>query len=104
MARSPRVRKADYRTQGGRVLIFPPSEIIDSVCERLILLLAGSSLDFSSEGGTVVGVMATRRRGGDRLELWLAGRREGEAPRMEWVREVKERKGVEDAGRECDSL
>lgn len=34
----------------------------------------------------------------------MAGRREGEAPRMEWVREVKERKGVEDAGRECDSL
>lgn len=71
--------------------------------ERLIFLLAGSSLEhlvleqptifapFDEEEGTLIGTIANRRLSGqpDRVELWVAGRRKGSKPSKGWLQRLK---------------
>lgn len=88
--------------KGGRLTISPPSQNFDACYERLILLLAGSSLESGAaellkEGGVegfVTGVVASRRPRGDRIELWLGGK-DNTAPPQPWVEALKEVLGNE---------
>lgn len=54
-----------------------------------MLILAGDSLFPQSlleeEGGTWVGVVANRRKEGDRLEFWVSGREKGSSPSEAWL-------------------
>ncbi|ORY75969.1 hypothetical protein BCR35DRAFT_124475 [Leucosporidium creatinivorum] len=87
--------------QGGRFLLLPPKALFHPIFERLILLLAGSSLEqlildqpitlarFEEEEGTLVGVVANRRLQGDRIELWVAGGRKGSKASKGWLQRLK---------------
>jgi hypothetical protein len=103
--------------------LLPSLSLLDPLFLRIILLLAGSSLEhlinsLSTDpsyvppppqtprtarnmglGGTVTGVVASKRNRGDRIEVWLGGERKGEAPNTEWIERCKEafaRCGVEE--------
>lgn len=93
--------------------------MFDSIYERLILLLAGASLELQTshilrtEGpspnskrnpsasatelpeGMVMGVVASRRARGDRIEVWVGGKGKKEPAPMEWVDRFKEVLGDE---------
>lgn len=73
--------------QGGRLTISPSPALFDSTFERIVLLLAGSALEAATtdilngpaevgaaKEGLVIGVVASRRARGDRIELWLGGK------------------------------
>lgn len=82
--------------------------MFDACFERVVLLLAGSSLEarasellnpagttqFAAEG-LITGVVASRRARGDRIELWLGGQKKRETPPGDWVDKVKEALSVE---------
>ncbi|KAH8929244.1 hypothetical protein BT69DRAFT_1276518 [Atractiella rhizophila] len=106
-----------YNRTGGRLTLSPSPNVIDVLFIRLLLLLAGSSLEHTAHsllndpeyqppppptpssragkkppegtGGVVAGLVASRRDRGNRIELWLTGSRVGEGPAMEWVERVK---------------
>ncbi|BGP24772.1 translation Initiation factor eIF-4e [Rhodotorula toruloides] len=108
-----------YNEKGGRLTISPSPVTFDSIYERLILLLAGSSLEIQTshilrtEGpspnskrnpsappadlpeGMVMGVVASRRARGDRIEVWVGGKGKKEPAPMEWVDRFKEVLGDE---------
>ncbi|BGP08178.1 hypothetical protein OF846_002656 [Rhodotorula toruloides] len=108
-----------YNEKGGRLTISPSPIMFDSIYERLILLLAGASLELQTshilrtEGpspnskrnpsasatelpeGMVMGVVASRRARGDRIEVWVGGKGKKEPAPMEWVDRFKEVLGDE---------
>ncbi|GAA5856765.1 hypothetical protein JCM8547_008830 [Rhodosporidiobolus lusitaniae] len=107
-----------YNEKGGRITISPSAHAFDSVYERLILLLAGASLEIQaaelllSEGpspngkprpanagppqvGLINGVVASRRARGDRIELWLGGAQKKEPAPPEWLERLREVLAVE---------
>jgi len=109
-----------WNASGGRLTISPPPALLDALFLRLLLLLAGASLDHtalllskdssynppppptpgSTRGGkppiigqgegNVVGLVASRRNRGDRIEIWIAGRKVGEPPAADWIDRLKE--------------
>ncbi|KAM0752736.1 translation initiation factor eIF4e [Meredithblackwellia eburnea MCA 4105] len=97
-----------WNEKGGRLTITPPLVQLDSIYERLVLLLAGSALESgvsdllkaqpnpnpnpkgAGKEGLIMGVVASRRARGDRIELWLGGREKKEPTPMEWVDRLKE--------------
>lgn len=92
--------------------ISPQAALFDSIYERLVLLLAGSSLELSTssllatEGpspaskrpptpgpiqeGLIMGVVASRRARGDRIELWVGGKQKKEPTPGDWIDRLKE--------------
>lgn len=94
------------RFQGGRIIISPPLALIDACYERLVLLLAGSALEAATADiiaspdsganrtgvpeGLIIGVVASRRARGDRIELWLGGKSPCEAAPAAWIEILKE--------------
>jgi hypothetical protein len=92
--------------------ISPPAALFDPIYERLVLLLAGSSLELSTssllatEGpspiskrpptpgplqeGMIMGVVASRRARGDRIELWVGGKAKREPTPGDWIDRLKE--------------
>lgn len=84
-------------------MLVPPKNRFDGMFERLIFLLAGSSLEqlileqpatfarFDEAEGTLVGVVANRRLSGqpDRVELWVAGGRKRSKPSKGWLARLK---------------
>ncbi|GAA5979700.1 hypothetical protein JCM5350_003820 [Sporobolomyces pararoseus] len=101
-----------YNEKGGRLTISPPAALFDPIYERLVLLLAGSSLELSTstllatEGpspaskrpptpgplqeGMIMGVVASRRARGDRIELWVGGKQKREQTPIDWIDRLKE--------------
>ncbi|GAA6023555.1 hypothetical protein JCM11491_005342 [Sporobolomyces phaffii] len=101
-----------YNEKGGRLTISPPAALFDPIYERLVLLLAGSSLELSTssllatEGpspvskrpptpgpcpeGMIMGVVASRRARGDRIELWVGGKAKKEPTPGDWIDRLKE--------------
>ncbi|GAA5923882.1 hypothetical protein JCM1841_001423 [Sporobolomyces salmonicolor] len=101
-----------YNEKGGRLTISPSAHLFDMIYERLILLLAGSALELGTsdllqtEGpapgskrpptpgppqeGLIMGVVASRRARGDRIELWLGGRQKREPAPGDWIDRLKE--------------
>lgn len=77
--------------------------MFEAVYERLILLLAGASLEaattaLAAEAGEAVtedsegfatGATASRRARGDRIELWLSGPKPRTPPPGEWLERLK---------------
>ncbi|GAA5898159.1 hypothetical protein JCM6882_003339 [Rhodosporidiobolus microsporus] len=101
-----------YNEKGGRITISPNANLFDAVYERLILLCAGASLEIQAsellqnEGplpgskrpatagpqqeGMIMGVVASRRARGDRIEVWLGGKEKREAANSDWIDRLKE--------------
>ncbi|KAL8279173.1 hypothetical protein RQP46_008429 [Phenoliferia psychrophenolica] len=95
-----------YKRLGGRITISPPSALIDACFERLVLAVAGSSLEAATSEiiaspdsgpgrtgipeGLIIGAVASRRARGDRIELWLAGAKPREPAPSGWVDILKE--------------
>jgi len=101
-----------YNEKGGRLTISPPAQFFDPIYERLVLLLAGSSLELGTsellqtEGpapsskrpptpgppqeGMIMGVVASRRARGDRIELWIGGKAKREPTPGDWIDRLKE--------------
>ncbi|GAA5940805.1 eukaryotic translation initiation factor 4E [Sporobolomyces koalae] len=101
-----------YNEKGGRLTISPPAALFDPIYERLVLLLAGSSLELATsdlltnEGpspvskrpptpgppqeGLIMGVVASRRARGDRIELWVGGKEKREPTPGDWIDRLKE--------------
>ncbi|GAA5838811.1 hypothetical protein JCM3766R1_004216 [Sporobolomyces carnicolor] len=101
-----------YNEKGGRLTISPPAALFDPIYERLVLLLAGSSLELATssllatEGpspvskrpptpgplqeGMIMGVVASRRARGDRIELWVGGKAKKEPTPGDWIDRLKE--------------
>lgn len=101
-----------YNEKGGRLTISPPAALFDPIYERLVLLLAGSSLELATsdllttEGpspaskrpptpgplqeGLIMGVVASRRARGDRIELWVGGKQKREPTPVDWIDRLKE--------------
>lgn len=99
-------------SQGGRITISPSAALFDNIYERLVFLLAGAALELgtsdllSTEGpspgskrpptpgppqeGQINGVVASRRARGDRIEIWLGGRKKKEPVPVEWLDRFKE--------------
>ena len=88
--------------------ISPPAAIFESTYERLVLLLAGSVLECSARDalnsgdnsrelkeGRIIGVVASRRARGDRIELWLGGNEQRTPAPPDWIDKVKESVSVE---------
>lgn len=87
-----------WNAKGGRLTISLSLSTLDPIFESLILLTAGGVIEHDTQpiqGGKIVGIVGSRRSRGDRIEIWLAGVRMGEAPREEWVRGVVECLGRE---------
>ncbi|ORY56534.1 translation initiation factor eIF 4e-like domain-containing protein [Leucosporidium creatinivorum] len=90
-----------WNAKGGRLIISPPSALFEAVFERLVLLLAGSVLECGAterlaasekkgNEGLIIGVVASRRARGDRIELWLGGREPRQPAPAEWIDKLKE--------------
>ncbi|KAK4046533.1 hypothetical protein OIV83_005985 [Microbotryomycetes sp. JL201] len=92
-----------WNAKGGRLTISPPAAVFESVYEKLLLLVAGSVLEMqatqaheenkakkSEERGQIVGVVASRRARGDRIEVWLGGTDKLQPPNTEWIDKLKE--------------
>ncbi|KAK4049482.1 hypothetical protein OIO90_005433 [Microbotryomycetes sp. JL221] len=92
-----------WNAKGGRLTISPPAAVFESVYERLLLLVAGSVLEMqataahednkskkSEETGQIIGVVASRRARGDRIEVWLGGTDQLQPPNSEWIDKLKE--------------
>ncbi|GAA5820234.1 hypothetical protein JCM11251_005535 [Rhodosporidiobolus azoricus] len=96
-----------YNEKGGRITISPHANLFDAVYERLILLSAGASLEIQaaelvqnggknastagpSPDGMIMGVVASRRARGDRIEVWLGGKEKREAAHPDWIASLKE--------------
>lgn len=90
----------EWNKNGGRILFFPKEKSLDQIFLALTFLLAGDSLlelvdkvlegSWEKEEGTFSGVVASRREGGDRIEVWLAGKNPETRISMGWVDGVKE--------------
>lgn len=89
-----------WNEKGGRLTLSPPTHAFDNIFEQLVLLLGGSDLEaatselllkngFTGEEGLIIGVVASRRARGDRIEIWLGGRAERTAPGGEWIEALK---------------
>ncbi|GAA5988429.1 hypothetical protein JCM11641_005339 [Rhodosporidiobolus odoratus] len=90
-----------YNEKGGRITISPHATNFDSVYERLVLLCGGASLEIQAsellqaEGsdrgeGMIMGVVASRRARGDRIELWLGGKQKKEPAPMDWINHLRQ--------------
>jgi hypothetical protein len=83
-------------TQGGRFTLTPPQHVFDAVYLSLVLLLAGSVIELDASPdvfkpeGTIVGVVASRRQRGDRIEVWIGGPTKGTGPSTEWLDRVRD--------------
>jgi hypothetical protein len=101
--------------KGGRLTIQTPLAALDPTFESIVLLTAGGVLETDAnrklaanmsghaqhhnthhkpphvlkEGGRVVGVVGSRRRNGDRIEIWLSGPAIGSQPSEEWIRNLQ---------------
>ncbi|KAG0257743.1 hypothetical protein BG011_003769 [Mortierella polycephala] len=53
---------------GGRLTLCPPRNLLDTVWETVLILMAGDVLDHHGEG---TGAVFARRARGDRVEVWL---------------------------------
>lgn len=96
-----------WNAKGGRLTIATPLAALDPTFEAIVLLIAGGVLETDAnrklagnatadgksralkEGGRVVGVVGSRRRGGDRIEIWLSGPTIGSPPSEEWIRIIQ---------------
>ena len=95
-----------WNAKGGRLTIQPPLSALDPTFESIVLLIAGGVLETDAnrklsgnqgqldssklkQGGRVVGVVGSRRRNGDRIEIWLAGPSIGSPPTEEWIRNIQ---------------
>ncbi|KAM0791502.1 hypothetical protein ACM66B_005955 [Microbotryomycetes sp. NB124-2] len=92
-----------WNAKGGRLTISPPAAVFEAVYEKLMLLVAGSVLEMqatqaheenksrkSEERGQIIGVVASRRARGDRIEVWLGGIDKMQPPNSEWIDKLKE--------------
>ncbi|PLW05122.1 hypothetical protein PCASD_26908 [Puccinia coronata f. sp. avenae] len=104
-----------WNSKGGRLTIQTPLAALDPTFESIVLLTAGGVLETDAnrklaanmsghaqhhnthhkppyvlkEGGRVVGVVGSRRRNGDRIEIWLSGPAIGSQPSEEWIRNLQ---------------
>jgi len=96
-----------WNAKGGRLTIATPLAALDPTFEAIVLLIAGGVLETDAnrklagnatadgksralkEGGRVVGVVGSRRRNGDRIEIWLSGPSIGSPPSEEWIRHIQ---------------
>ncbi|KAA1121990.1 hypothetical protein PGTUg99_015027 [Puccinia graminis f. sp. tritici] len=98
-----------WNAKGGRLTIQTPLAALDPTFESIVLLIAGGVLETDAnrklsgnsgsaghdeskplkQGGRVVGVVGSRRRNGDRIEIWLAGPHIGAPPSEEWIRNIQ---------------
>lgn len=86
-----------WNEKGGRLTISPPTTLFDQTFEKIVLLLAGSSLESATtdlleegtEEGLIIGVVASRRARGDRIELWLGGKVASTPAPSGWVEALK---------------
>ncbi|KAH9443045.1 hypothetical protein Pst134EB_027399 [Puccinia striiformis f. sp. tritici] len=97
-----------WNSKGGSLKIITPLSTLDPTFESIVLLIAGGVLeadantrklnnpskkpiqetDEGGAGGRVVGVVGSRRRNGDRIEIWLSGPTIGTAPNEEWIKSI----------------
>ncbi|SCV71967.1 BQ2448_4661 [Microbotryum intermedium] len=91
-----------WNSKGGRLIIQPTPAMFETVFERLVFLLAGSAVEVgaseilkkagkSSKEGFIIGVVASRRARGDRIEVWLGGTEKVMPAPSEWIEAIKER-------------